>query len=219
MARHGSTRAGRWPVQLRFKTRLTSTEYVNREAWQDATLSRCPVHPDGICSFARHGTYTRVNPPGTKIPRWYCPQAHRTFSLLPDCLSARLSGTLHEVEAVVVEVEQTKSLEAAADRLRPDIELPGAIRWTRRRVKAVYISLTLLLGLRPERFAGCPPTLNAFCQSLQVDFVLPTVREIAAIHLGFLPPPVGFSPPSCPGGDPRRDVQHRVGPDPPAFLQ
>ncbi|MDZ4697806.1 MAG: AAA family ATPase [Deltaproteobacteria bacterium] len=42
-----------------------------------------------------------------------------TFSLLPDCLAARLLGSLHEVEQVVVAVELSTSIAAAA-RLRPD---------------------------------------------------------------------------------------------------
>ena len=36
--------------------------------------------------------------------------------------------------------------------LRLDIELPGALRWVRRRVQAVHASLNLLKGLLPERF-------------------------------------------------------------------
>jgi hypothetical protein len=35
------------------------------------------------------------------VARWYCRKAHQTFSLLPDCLAARLSGALVEVETVV----------------------------------------------------------------------------------------------------------------------
>ena len=124
-------------MQLRFETNFTSNEYVNHQAWKDATLACCPLHPGGGCSFARHGTYERVNPPGARIPRWYCPEGRRTFSLLADCFAARLTGSLQEVEAVVVAVEQASSQEAAADALRPDIELPGALRWARRRLKAV----------------------------------------------------------------------------------
>ncbi len=219
MARHGTTRAGRWPVQLRFKTALTSEEYVTRKAWRDATLPGCPLHPNGGCTFARHGTYARVEPQGTRISRWYCAKGHRTFSLLPDCLAARLSGSLREVEAVVVEVEQAKSLEAAADPLRPDIELPGAIRWTRRRVQRVHAALTVVRGLLPELFAGCQPTLSAFCQRLRVDVGLSTLREIAALYLDFLPPPLGFRPPCGLGGESKGGDQHRMGPDPPASLQ
>jgi hypothetical protein len=177
------------------------------------------MHPQGGCSFARHGTYQRVKPPGTKIPRWYCPESHCTFSLLADCFAARLSGTLCEIETVVFEVEQARSLEAAADPLRPDIELPGAIRWTRRRVKAVHACLTILLGLLPELFVGCQPTLSAFSQWLQVDFTLPALREIAAAHLDTLPPPLGFNPPSCSDGEPKRSIQQQTGPDPPPLLQ
>ena len=91
------------------------------------------MHPQGGCGFTRHGTYERVNPPGTRIARWYCRQGHCTFSLLPDCLAARGSGTLIEFEAVVNDTEAARSLEAAAAACRPDIELPGVLRWLRRR--------------------------------------------------------------------------------------
>ena len=128
-------------MQLRFATGLTSTEYVTQEAWRDATLERCPLHPHGGCSFTRHGTYGRVEPPGTRIPRWYCPESHCTFSLLADCFAARLSGTLTEVEAVVRLVEQASSREAAAEGLRLDIELPGVLRWLRRRVQPIHLAL------------------------------------------------------------------------------
>lgn len=176
------------------------------------------MHPHGGCSFARHGTYERVSPPGTRIPRWYCPQGHRTFSLLADCFAARLSGTLHEVEAVVDQVERAPSLAAAADDLRLDIELPGALRWIRRRVQSVHASLITLKGLLPEHFLACKPTLASFRQHIEVGPVLPALREIAAKHLSFLPPPLGLCPPGVPGGEPLSGHQHRVGPDPPLIL-
>jgi len=91
-------------MQLRFSTRLTSEEYVKQEAWQQAYLEHCPLHPNGECSLARHGTYGRVKPHGARVARWYCPESHRTFSLLPDCLASRLSGSLGEIEAVVIQV-------------------------------------------------------------------------------------------------------------------
>ncbi|MGH8532263.1 MAG: hypothetical protein ACREV1_05885 [Gammaproteobacteria bacterium] len=93
-------------MQLRFKTRLTSEEYVSRQAWRDASLPHCPLHPRGGCSLARHGTYERVNPPGTRVSRWYCPHGHRTFSLLPDCLAARFPGSLCAIEQVVAQVSR-----------------------------------------------------------------------------------------------------------------
>ena len=137
-------------MQLRYKCSLTSKEYVNQKAWCHATLARCPLHPKGGCGFARHGTYPRVTPPGARIARWYCRRGPCTFSLLPDCLAARLPGTLAEVEAVVSTVEQAKSLEAACALLRPDIELPGILRWVRRRVRAIHEVLNIFIGLMPE---------------------------------------------------------------------
>lgn len=205
-------------MQLRFSTGVTGEEYVSQELWRNASLTRCPLHPDGGCGFARHGTYERLSPPGTRIARWYCPQGHRTFSLLPDCLAARLPGTLAEVEAVVGGVEQAESQEAACAHLRLDIELPGVLRWVRRRVQAIHAALNTLKGLLPERFAGCEPRLGAFAERLGVDAVLPALRQIAAPYLAFLCAPLGFCPPDSRGGDQDRVHQHPAGPDPPAVL-
>jgi len=110
-------------VQLRFKSNLSGEEYVKQKAWRNASLTGGPLHSQGGCGFARQGRYERCSPPGTRIARWYCPTGHCTFSLLPDCLSAHLLGTLAEVEAVVTTVEQANSLEAACDELRRDIEM------------------------------------------------------------------------------------------------
>ena len=218
MARHGSPRAGRWPVQLRYKTDFTSEEYVSQQAWRDASLEACPAHPGGGCSFARHGTYERLRPAGTRIARWYCRQAQCTFSLLPDCLAARLSGSLEEVEAAVVAVEKARSVEAAADHLRPDIDLPGALRWTRHRLGPVHRALRLLLALLPELLLGCPPTVQGFRQRLETEAVLITLRAIAALYLPGLPPPLGFKPPSRSAGERKTRRQHSMGPDPPARI-
>ena len=202
-------------MQLRFKTGHTSEQYVRRQAWRDARLPRCPLHPRGGCGFARHGSYERRRPAGARIARWYCPQGHCTFSLLPDCLAARLPGTLAELEAVVYAVEQAVSLEAAADRLRGDIDLPGAIRWTRRRVQGVHGALTVLRGLLPEHFASCPATVSAFRVRLELEVVLPELRELAAHTLHALPAPLGLRARRFAGGESASPVQHTVGPDPP----
>ena len=177
------------------------------------------MHPYGGCSLARHGTYERKKPAGAQIARLYCSEGHTTFSLLPDCLAARLSGSLHDVEAVVERIEQANTVESAADRLRLDIELPGALRWTRRRFKPVHASLIILKGLIPEQFADYEPTLASFRQRLGVDAVLPVLREIAAVHLTFLPPPLGLRPPPLVGGEPKSSSQHQSGPDPPPSPQ
>ena len=205
-------------MQLRFATSVTGEEYVSQELWLDASLPHCPLHPRGGCGFARHGTYERRSPPGTLIARWYCPQGHRTFSLLPDCLAARLPGTLAEVEEVVAAVEQAESLEAACAELRLDIELPGVLRWVRRRVKVIHASLNTLKGLMPECLAGCEPTLDAFAEHLGIEAVLQALRQIAALYLASLPAPLGFGPRRARGGEPDRADQHPAGPDPPAFF-
>lgn len=132
-----------WRVQLRFAIELTLEEYVTREGWKAASLERCPVHPDGGCGFARHGTYWRKIPLVCKVARWYCPTGHRTFSLLPDCLAARMTGTLQRAERSAVAVERGGPLEPLAQELRPVEEEPDAVepatvvQWVKRRHRNV----------------------------------------------------------------------------------
>jgi hypothetical protein len=135
---------------------------------------------------------------------------------LPDCLAARLPGTLVEVEAVVRALERAPSVEGACTNLRLEIELPGVLRWVRRRVRAVHAALGVLKGLLPALFAGCEPTLAAFAEWLGTDTVLPALRPIAAPYLCSLPAPFGFAPRQAHGGEADRARQHAAGPDPPA---
>lgn len=207
--------AGPWPVQLRYETGHTSADYVSRQAWREASLSRCPNHPGGGCSFARHGTYRRKTPAGTQIARWYCPESHKTFSLLPDCLAARLPGTLDDLENVVAAAERAPSLEAAMNALRVEIELPGALRWLRRRIGLVQRCLVVVIGLLPDRLAGCAAQVSAVRERLGQDAVLRLLRTLAADQLLHLPPPLGFYPPVRRRGDAIRARQQRMGPDPP----
>jgi len=207
--------AGPWPVQLRFETGHTSEAYVNRQAWRKASLAHCPKHPRGGCSLARHGTYPRKTPVGTRIARWYCPESHTTFSLLPDCLAARLPGTLDDLEAVVAVAEQSPSREAAANGLRLDIELPGALRWLRRRIHLVHRCLTVVIGLLPDRLAGCLARVTEVRERLGQETVLMALRALTAEQLPHLPAPLGFSPAQTRGGDPTVAFQQPMGPDPP----
>jgi hypothetical protein len=207
------------PVQLRFETGLTGADYVTREAWREARLSHCPLHPRGGCGFARHGTYERKTPAGTLIARWYCPQGHRTFSLLPDHLAARFPGTLSEIEQVLITVEQAKSVEAAADALRSDpVTLTSAVRWVRRRVVPVRALLTILVGLFPQVLLGCTPSIGALRGRLSCAQVLLLMRELAQFHLQALAPPLGFRHPAYAGGKHQSNIQQRMGPDPPRGL-
>jgi hypothetical protein len=115
---------------------------------------------------------------------------------------------------VVRQVERAPSLEAACVSLRTDIELPGALRWVRRRVQAVHAALLALKGLLPERFPGVP-TLAAFAVCLGVAEVLAALRPIGEPFLQQLSPPLGLRPRRQPGGGRGRARQHRAGPDPP----
>jgi hypothetical protein len=205
-------------VQLRQGTALTSEDYVRQKGWQQASLDRCPLHPRGGCGFGRHGTYSRVEPPGTQISRWYCPTGHTTFSLLPDCLASRLPGSLDEVEQVVAIVEAKvaagESIEKAAEEIRPDIELPGAVRWVRLRLRAVRMALLALVTLLPGQL-GNEPRLGDVRKVLGTEHALRLLREIGAAHLGSLAPPFGFGPRPKRRGRKRRRSQQGAGPDPP----
>jgi hypothetical protein len=204
-------------VQLRFRSELNSEEYVKQQGWLRATLSRCPVHARGGCGFRRHTAYERVEPPGTRIARYYCPKAHTTFSLLPDCLASRLSSTLSEVEQVADRVERrletSGTMEAVAKEIRPDIGTQGALRWVRRRVSAVQKTLVICVGLLPSLLAGTARTLGGFRASLGTEAVLTELRERVAEDLRALPPPVGLGHRSARRSKAGIARQHRTGAD------
>ena len=203
-------------MQLRYASELTGEQYVRAQAWRDARLERCPNHPRGGCAFARHGTYARKRPRGTQIARWYCPDSHTTFSLLPDCLAARFPGELDEVEAVVAHAEQATSTAAAADALRRDtVELPGAMRWVRRRVCLVHHVLSLVIGLLPEPLARCVAEVGAVRTRLGTESALRELRTLAAEPLPALPAPLGFRPHRLGATNRNHASQHNMGPDPP----
>lgn len=221
-ARHGCSRAGQ-AVQLRLQKWLSSDEYVSERGWENATLKDCPAHPQGGCGFARHTPYPRVTPPGIRVARWYCPQAHQTFSLLPTFLSSRLPGLLADVDAVVRTAEaarlQGQSWEEIAADLRPDIGLQGALRWLRRRLALVHASARAIIGLLPDRLAGSAPTLTSIAVRLGVSPVLIALREIAEDSLPRLPPPLGFGPRPASRWHRPRPLQHDSGADPPDHLR
>jgi hypothetical protein len=205
-------------VQVRLVTPITSDIYVADKLWRLATLEHCPWHPAGGCGFCRHGTYERVRPPGTLIARWYCPKARRTVSALPDCLASHYSGTLADLEAMVVAVEQAPSRAAAAGQLRTEIELPGALRYLDRLCDSVHGVLSVIRGLDPVRFADVGPTLLAFAAVLGTDPVLVCLRGFVARYLPQLPTPFGFDPHRCNRNGADRRCQHQTGPDPPAVI-
>jgi hypothetical protein len=92
-----------------------------------------------------------------RVARYYCPTAHETFSLLPDCLASRFPGDLDAIEVVVAAAEMAPSVEAAADSLRPDaITLPAAVRWVRRRIRLVRATLLIAVTLLPDLLTIAP---------------------------------------------------------------
>jgi hypothetical protein len=206
-------------VQVRFATTSTSDQYVTEQAWRAATLERCPVHPEGGCGLAGHGSYGRVRPAQIRVARFWCPKARVTISLLPDFLASRLSGTLAEVEEVADAAEAAESREAAVEVVRPAaavdaVTLPSALRWLRRRLVAVHAALVAAVTLVPA-LAECRPTLGAMRERLGVSGVLVALRSVAAPHLVAMPTPVGFRARGRARRAPREPTPHETGPDPP----
>jgi hypothetical protein len=132
--------------------------------------------------------------------------------MLPDCLCARLPGSLEEAERVVADFEAGGGVEATADKLRPDVELPGRLRWVRRRLGAVYAGLLAVRTLLAGEFSACEVSLSGFRDLLGVTLVLPALRAKGAAHLHALPPPIGFGPRRWVRLQLVRRQQHSVGP-------
>jgi len=153
-----------------------------------------------------------------RIARYYCPESHTTYSLLPDCLSSHFRGDLTDVEEVVAIVEVSGSVESAADVLRPiDISLPCAVRWIRRRLQPVRAALFAIFTLLPQIFAGCTPSVGEARRILCTMSALPSLRELSADRLAVLPPPLGFGPRVKPRRRRRERRQQKVGADPPWY--
>jgi len=147
-----------------------------------------------------------------RIARYYCPTAHETVSLLPDCLASRFPGELAAIEAVVTSVEAARSVEAAADVLRPEITLPSAVRWVRRRLTPIRRVLLTIVTLLPDLFAG-DARLAAVRLALATPSALVALRTHAAAHLTTLPTPLGFHPRAAPREARPSRPPHEMGAD------
>jgi hypothetical protein len=116
-----------------------------------------------------------------RVARWYCPEAHKSFSLLPDCLSSRLCGSLDEAERAVA-LSESMGVEAAAQALRgEEFELPGALRWLRRRRRGVRAAVLALVTAMPGRL-GTVPEVKALRSVLGTARALVALREIGAAY-------------------------------------
>ena len=186
-------------VQLRLESTLTFEEYVTSRAWEQATLAACPLCPLGTCHLQGLGTYMRKVPVVAFVARYYCPEQHTTFGLLPDFYASRVPGTLDDIEHTAVQAEASAGLERAAEELRPGDE-PGAVTlgvavaWVRRRVAWVRALLVTVAGLFPELFAGVRPSIRDFRGRLGTTRVLVALRGICAPYLYMLPLPLGLNP-------------------------
>lgn len=180
-------------MQIPLRTLSSVQAYIANQEWRDACLPRCPLHPSGGCSFARHGSYVRLNPPGVRIARWYCPEGRRTFSLLPDFLAAKLPGLLEAIEDNVAATLSAESMEAAADALRGlEVTLPSALRWLRRQVRAVKAVVDAVSRLVLEQ----PNSVVAWEPISRIDLgqhgLLGLRRSLSPQFLNSLPAPLGF---------------------------
>lgn len=136
--------------------------------------------------------------------------------MLPDCLCARLTGSLTDVEAVVAAAETEPSREQASEVLRPGIELPGALRWLRRRVRLVGAGLAAAIGLLPTLLVGCKPTVTSVRSALGAQSALVRLRLELTPYLAALPPPLGFGPRPERRRSAKSGTPQDSGPDPPA---
>jgi len=125
---------------------------------------------------------------------------------------------LQALEALVVAVEQAPTFMAAAEHLRTDIELPGALRYLRRICRAIHAALAIVRGLEPVRFAAIAPTVCDFARALEATSVLMVLRDQVSRFLTDLPSPLGFRSPRIGADIVIRGVQHRVGRDPPLAI-
>lgn len=207
-------------MQLRWETTLTFEEYRTQRAWETATLSSCPLCAPDPCGLHRHGTYMRKVPGVAYVARYWCPESHTSFGLLPDFYASRMPGTLDMIEEVAAKAEQAPSLQKAANELRPAeatdaVTLSAALVWVRLRVVIARAILTTAKGLMPERFGDLPPQVSAFRRRMGTLRVLVALRAICEPQLHRLPAPLGLVPRLEWAPEDRRARTQSPGPDPP----
>lgn len=112
-------------------------------------------------------------------------------------------------------VEQARSLAAAAEHQRTDIELPGALRFLSRLCRAIHSALRIIRGLDPDTFLIAEPSVTDFSRVMGTARVLSTLRNQYARYLPQLPTPLGFNPSRTNPVNLSMGFQHRMGRDPP----
>lgn len=205
-------------MQLRFGSKLTLEQYISQEAWLSASLSSCPLHGDG-CRPMRKGYYWRKYPVPLAVARFYCAEAHSTFSLLPDFLSSRYRGTLAEFEEVCALAESNDCV-AVANAVRPlevavNITAESARRWVSRRVVLFAVTLRVLMGALVVQREGVR-SATELREGLACPHALVTLRGITTKNLAAMPPPLGFGPWPFKRWDQRTAAPHTMGAESPA---
>ncbi len=138
-----------------------------------------------------------------------------TFSLLPDCVCARMGGSLDETEEVVALSERI-GVEKAAMALRvSEVELPGALRWLRRRRFGVHAALLALITALPGQL-GTVAEIEAMRLALAKQRLLVALREIGVGHLQSMPAPLGFGRLVAARAERGNRPQHETGRDNPS---
>ena len=150
------------------------------------------------------------------VARYFCYTEEITFSLLPDFLCSRVSGTLEEVEAVVSMIENVADIASSdetgldsisvtdpdfvgeIEKTEMDMNLYDSItsdsRWTYRRLIWVFNLLMIMITQFPEMFGDCRPTLSSFRSVLGPGSILVQLRILAGDKVHELPLPVGLNP-------------------------
>jgi hypothetical protein len=157
------------------------------------------------------------------VARYYCPEQHTTFGLLPDFYASRMPGTLDDIERAVATAETT-GVERAAGQLCPAdaldaVTLGAAVKWLRRRIALVSVLLATVAGLFPERFAGVGLSIRAWRERLGTSRLLVALRGICERYLHALARPLGLNPRATVAVPRRPGRQQSMGPDPPPRAQ
>ena len=108
-----------------------------------------------------------------------------------------MPGTLAQMEGVAAELERdgTDLQEVRKVHGNRYIDDSSVWRWARRRQRHVQAFLTLVIGLFPQRFKGCQPTLESVRGRLRGDCFLVSARTLCGEYMQSLPMPVGLKPP------------------------
>lgn len=126
-----------------------------------------------------------------------------------------MGGSLDETEEVVALSERIGVEKAAMEFRVGEVELPGCLRWLRRRRLGVHAALLALITALPGQL-GTVAEIEAMRLALSKQRLLVTMREIGAGHLESLPAPLGFGRRVAARAKRGNRPQHETGTDKPS---